>query len=694
MALGVVLGAPKITAIPDEVQRNLGQVSMDVCAFVGVAPRGPARRHQTEPGQGFDLQNVISNWEVRDRTVAVKIRSWEQFRLLYGGFESPGRLAYAVANFFEQGGQQAYICRIVHQFATTAEDLAAVATATIDNLLIGPSGSNGAPIQANNEGVWGNQLNAAVGYSFTPLEFLHDKSDAWKITVADKQQVSAGSLLRIVNDDPLQPADNYAQYRFVEQWLQSGDGVTQLIHWILDLSDNPLPAKPTQLQWVECQISIEDKNTGQFEAFSGLTFTPAHPRFIGTVLLNESSLVQPQKAMLLDTLLPIHIDPFESNMAQFSSQQQLATNPMVFAGGEDRYQTISHDDFFDNSWVLGNERPGSGVHCLTQCHDCSMLVVPDLYVPEPFEKVDTNETLDLLSGAEFAPCLTVAQAPLEIEQAKPSLPNLLLDPKLPADRQQIIYLQQRLANLAEQLAEFVVLLDVPPQQTPNQILQWRAQFNGKYSAAYHPWLKVNQFNGLGQLDTDPKIINPAAVAAGIIAATELQKSISHGPANRIAYSVFALQIQVSDSFHDRLHPLGINVFKQQRDGVWLTAARTLSQQSQWRQLSVVRFMVMLRRMLYQQMQWLVFEPNTPTLWLDVEFKISSFLRQLFIAGAFKGQTPQQAYFVRCDETLNTRQVVDSGRLIAQIGVAPAEPLEYIILQFSREADGTLKIVSQ
>jgi uncharacterized protein len=78
----------------------------------------------------------------------------------------------------------------------------------------------------------------------------------------------------------------------------------------------------------------------------------------------------------------------------------------------------------------------------------------------------------------------------------------------------------------------------------------------------------------------------------------------------------------------------------------------------------------------------------------VQFKIGSFLRQLFIAGAFKGQTPQQAYFVRCDETLNTPQVVDSGRLIAQIGVAPAEPLEYIILQFSRQADGTLRIVSQ
>jgi len=93
------------------------------------------------------------------------------------------------------------------------------------------------------------------------------------------------------------------------------------------------------------------------------------------------------------------------------------------------------------------------------------------------------------------------------------------------------------------------------------------------------------------------------------------------------------------------------------------------------------------------MQWLVFEPNTPSLWLDVQFTLQNFLRQLYIAGTFKGETEQQAYFVRCDGNLNTRQVVDAGMLIAEIGVAPAEPLEFILLKINRGADGTLKIVS-
>jgi len=69
--------------------------------------------------------------------------------------------------------------------------------------------------------------------------------------------------------------------------------------------------------------------------------------------------------------------------------------------------------------------------------------------------------------------------------------------------------------------------------------------------------------------------------------------------------------------------------------------------------------------------------------------LDSYLRRLYRAGAFRGATEKEAFFVRCDETLNTPYVVDSGQLIAEIGVAPAEPLEFIVLQLARDGDGTL-----
>ncbi|GAA6184711.1 phage tail sheath C-terminal domain-containing protein [Aliiglaciecola sp. NS0011-25] len=691
MALGMVLGAPNIISIADRTQRQLGQVKMDVCAFVGVAPKGPSRRHQITSDEELDLQKIANNWLVRDRTVAVKVSSWEQFRRLYGGFESPARLVYAVANFFEQGGQEAYICRIVHEYADNIVNADAVASCQIHNL-----SADGLAIglSAKNEGIWGNQLKAAAGISFTPIEFLRDISDTTSVCFAATQGLESGCLLRLLNDDAHHPEEQFSEYRFINQIKWQGNTLAASEFWKLDFSTAPLPSKPTKIEWVEGQFSIIDSATGITEEFIKLAFSPSHPRFLGRVLLTESNLVDPQLDWLLTELVPVTLDPFSQNLDSLSSAQQLSVNPCLFSGGEDRYQDIDHADFFDTSWVPGDEHFGSGVHCLANLVDCSLLAVPDLYAPESFDKVDHNLQPELLSGADFAPCFEVETELLEVDKALPSLPKLRLDPQDHQDRELIIALQQQLVYFASQLKEFVVLLDVPPEQTPQQILQWRSKFNSEYCAAYHPWLKVNQYNPDGQIGGTPKIINPSAVAAGVIAASELQHGLTHGPANRLAKSVFSLQINVSEDFHNQLHPIGINVFVQQRDGIWLSGARTISQQRQWRQLSVVRLMVMLKRVLLQQMQWVVFEPNTPALWLDVKFKLESFLKQLFIAGAFQGAAPEQAYFVRCDETLNNAQIIDSGRLVAHIGVAPAEPLEYIVLQFSREADGSLKMVSK
>jgi phage tail sheath protein FI len=89
------------------------------------------------------------------------------------------------------------------------------------------------------------------------------------------------------------------------------------------------------------------------------------------------------------------------------------------------------------------------------------------------------------------------------------------------------------------------------------------------------------------------------------------------------------------------------------------------------------------------MQWTVFEPNNSALRSELRLLLRSFLRQLFRRGAFRGATEDQAFFVRCDDSNNPPFISDAGRLIAEIGVAPAEPLEFIVLRLAREGDGTL-----
>jgi phage tail sheath protein FI len=157
----------------------------------------------------------------------------------------------------------------------------------------------------------------------------------------------------------------------------------------------------------------------------------------------------------------------------------------------------------------------------------------------------------------------------------------------------------------------------------------------------------------------------------------------------IAAEIVGVDDRVSPARHDELHSQGINVWLRERDGIRLTAARTLSRDPALRQLSVRRLLTLLARALEQQMQWTVFEPNNAALRAELRLLLRSFLRQLFRRGAFRGATEQEAFFVRCDDSNNPPFIGDAGRLIAEIGVAPAEPLEFIVLRLAREGDGTL-----
>ena len=102
-------------------------------------------------------------------------------------------------------------------------------------------------------------------------------------------------------------------------------------------------------------------------------------------------------------------------------------------------------------------------------------------------------------------------------------------------------------------------------------------------------------------------------------------------------------------------------------------------------------MLMLRRALARQMQWCVFEPNSPALRRELVQVIDSFLRSLYRLGAFRGATEAEAFFVRADDRLNARHRIDNGQLIVEVGVAPAEPLEFIVVQIVRDGDGTLTL---
>ena len=63
----------------------------------------------------------------------------------------------------------------------------------------------------------------------------------------------------------------------------------------------------------------------------------------------------------------------------------------------------------------------------------------------------------------------------------------------------------------------------------------------------------------------------------------------------------------------------------------------------------------------------------------------AFLRGIWRSGALFGRTPEEAFYVKCDEELNPPSVRDAGQLIIEIGMAPTKPAEFVIFRISQWA---------
>jgi uncharacterized protein len=662
---GPRLGAPGVYRVLDEPVRALTGEPMDVAAFVGVAPRGPARLPAlaapwAEPPRGPAARAAAL------RSVAVAVESWDEYRRAFGGFEAPGLLPFAVASFFEQGGRRAFVVRVVHDYGAGAPENDA---ATAGGVLPGATvrGGGGVRLLARDEGSWGNGLRAALSFRARPLPFV--EADAARVVLPPAAPVGPGTLLR------LRAANQPPELRFVSEtalrWR--ADRPVRDRHAILE---QPLPWTPERAEVVEAALDASDAapdGLARREVHDRLGLSPLHPRWLAAVLHRESALLRPHPEWIGEPL-----DPDDVLLAAPAPPEG------QFAGGVDRWDEVVPEDFFDPLWIPGDEQPRGGIHALAEVEEVAVVVVPDLYSPFPVApRVRVEEPLTH-AGEDFASCVEPAPPAADADPGPPELEGLRLDPATELDA--IAALQARVVELAEAERRWVALLDVPPGLEPRSVLAWRAGFDSAWAAAYHPWLRAAR-------PDDPRAplvsLPPSAVAAGILARQERAFGVPHGPANVIAVGPVALLEAPGLEAAGELHQDGVNLFGLERDGVRLTAARTLSRDPRWRQLSVRRLMTMLGAALRRQMQWTVFEPNRPWLRDELQRMLEAYLRGLHTAGALRGRTPEEAFFVRCDDALNPPAAADAGTLVCQVGVAPAEPLEFIVLRLTREGDGTL-----
>jgi hypothetical protein len=191
-------------------------------------------------------------------------------------------------------------------------------------------------------------------------------------------------------------------------------------------------------------------------------------------------------------------------------------------------------------------------------------------------------------------------------------------------------------------------------------------------------------------DNQPNKISvpPSGYMAGIWARSDNERGVHKAPANEVLRGVLDSAMPITKGEQDVLNPLGINCIRSfPGRGLRVWGARTLSSDPAWRYVSVRRLFNFVEKSIERGTQWVVFEPNDHNLWAKVRRDAGAFLTVCWRDGQLFGRTPEEAFYVKCDEELNPQEIRDQGKLIIEIGMAPVKPAEFVIFRFSQWAGG-------
>jgi phage tail sheath protein FI len=252
---------------------------------------------------------------------------------------------------------------------------------------------------------------------------------------------------------------------------------------------------------------------------------------------------------------------------------------------------------------------------------------------------------------------------------------------------------------AEARGDAFVVIDVPAtsESTAAGAQTWGTTLNASANAAiYFPSIKIlNPVSGAaGRLLT----VAPGGAVVGLYHATDASRGVFKSPAgtqaslNNVVDVALRLTPAQLDSLNTGVKPL--NAIKPVPGaGVCVMAARTLAGTRSNRYVAARRTLLSVKKAMTQATEFAVLENNDYRLWEQVRTVCSTYLNGLWQAGGLKGQTPDTAFYVKCDATNNTAQSVNDGVLNVEIGVALQTPAEFVVIRIG-QFDGGTSVVEQ
>lgn len=632
----------------------------DIAAFVGIARRGPL-------------------------DTPLPIESFRQFAAHFGEFTGAGYLAYAVRGFFENGGRRCWVVRVANRDAAGGVQPAATILADV-------TGRSAFRIGASSPGTWGNALTLEWMSESGVTAISHPSETTPRYaTVGSTAGFERSTLVRI------EQLGKPAVYRVIS----AVDGRQRRLYWMHPESGKGLPsdrilteldtAQPLRISRIAYGLTVREGSRVR-AVYRNLHRVPGHERYIARVLAapdyrpywlrhgvweHPVDLPRSAEPIIIESLI-------EDDTVNFQPLAFVPGAAITLAGGTDGLALLNEYDFIGEPVAPGDsdfvrQRKIRGLQSLVGGEEIALVAMPDILIVP-----DADPVYDPLPQSPDNPCLS----------CPPPTPARAVHQPLPAgelpsafDYTTISRLQSVLLAHCENQGDRFAILSMPytlaadSSRSREELLLWRQQFESRYGALFVPWLEVVEPRGRVPVRRIPA----CGHVAGAIARTDLASGVHQAPGNLGLSGVTGLSRIFNDTDHGELNLAGLNVVRGEfgRPPI-LAGARTLSHDPDWRFINVVRLVLALKKTIDITMRNIVFEPNNPTTRAAVTASLIGLLQLFFERGAFRGATPEQSYFVRCDEVTTPAEEREAGQLIALVGIAPAVPCEFIVLRVGRE----------
>jgi phage tail sheath protein FI len=287
--------------------------------------------------------------------------------------------------------------------------------------------------------------------------------------------------------------------------------------------------------------------------------------------------------------------------------------------------------------------------------------------------------------------------------------NLLLTPGIVNNA----ILSEALAFAESKLAFFIMdppIADVADGSAGASNTNWVGDFLGNSTgdsggniapqspngALYFPYLRAdNPVTGLPtNAAGNPFTLPPSGSVAGIYAATDSSRGVWKAPAGLATTLLDTTGVVptgvMTDTRQGVLNSIGVNCIRSfPGAGTVVFGARTLvsanTAYQQWMYVPVRRMALFIEQTLKANLTWAIFEPNDTPLWVAIRQSISGFMLSLFNQGAFAGETPSDAFQVKCDSTTTTPSDQALGIVNIVVAFAPLRPAEFVVVKIAQLA---------